>query len=238
MNYYETLYIIHPALDAGRIKEMVLSIDQVLEKNKGKRVSLDVWGKKKLAYEIDKQKYGTYILMQFTGDGSGNSKFNMEIEHNTNKLAYLTTSINRDDVIEQDDDLETQIAGKTREAERNESRYEKDVDNKLYELEKKFLDDHMAKIFAIVKDACRRLCKQKYMVMGQEVEWNMIPYDVQLIGGVVLHQGKIAEMKTGEGKTLVSTLAIILNAITGRGLHDITVNDYLAERDSQWMGIL
>ena len=66
----------------------------------------------------------------------------------------------------------------------------------------------------------------------------MIPYDVQLIGGIVLHQGKIAEMKTGEGKTLVSTLAIVLNALTGRGLHVITVNDYLAERDSQWMGIL
>ena len=113
-----------------------------------------------------------------------------------------------------------------------------DIDNKLYELEKKFLDDCMIDVFAIVKDACRRLCKEKYMVMGQEVEWNMIPYDVQLIGGVVLHQGKIAEMKTGEGKTLVSTLAIILNAITGRGLHVITVNDYLAERDSQWMGIL
>ncbi|MBI45541.1 MAG: preprotein translocase subunit SecA [Candidatus Marinimicrobia bacterium] len=113
-----------------------------------------------------------------------------------------------------------------------------EVDNKLYELERKFLDENMINVFALIKDACRRLCGKKYMVMGQEVEWNMIPYDVQLIGGIVLHQGKIAEMKTGEGKTLVSTLAIILNAITGRGLHVITVNDYLAERDSQWMGIL
>ena len=66
----------------------------------------------------------------------------------------------------------------------------------------------------------------------------MVPFDVQLIGGVVLHQGRIAEMKTGEGKTLVSTMPIILNAITGRGVHLITVNDYLAERDSQWMGLL
>ena len=112
------------------------------------------------------------------------------------------------------------------------------IDDKLYEIEKEYLDDNMAEVFAIVKDASRRLCNKKYTVMGQEIEWNMIPYDVQLIGGVVLHQGKIAEMKTGEGKTLVSTLAIVLNALTGRGLHVITVNDYLAERDSQWMGIL
>ena len=112
------------------------------------------------------------------------------------------------------------------------------IDDKLYKLEKEYLDDHMVEVFAIVKDVSRRLCNKKYNVMNQEVEWNMVPYDVQLIGGIVLHQGKIAEMKTGEGKTLVSTLAIVLNALTGRGLHVITVNDYLAERDSQWMGIL
>ena len=74
--------------------------------------------------------------------------------------------------------------------------------------------------------------------MGQKMKWDMIHYDVQLIGGIVLHQGNIAEMKTGEGKTLVSTLAIALNAITGRGVHVITVNDYLAQRDSEWMGFL
>ena len=112
------------------------------------------------------------------------------------------------------------------------------IDDKLYALEKEYLDDYMVEVFAIVKDVSRRLCNKKYMVMEQEIEWNMIPYDVQLIGGIVLHKGKIAEMKTGEGKTLVSTLAIVLNALTGRGLHVITVNDYLAERDSQWMGLL
>jgi len=112
------------------------------------------------------------------------------------------------------------------------------IDDKLYVLEKEYLDDYMVEVFAIVKDVSRRLCNKKYMVMEQEIEWNMIPYDVQLIGGIVLHKGKIAEMKTGEGKTLVSTLAIVLNALTGRGLHVITVNDYLAERDSQWMGLL
>ncbi|NBA75671.1 preprotein translocase subunit SecA [Emticicia sp. ODNR4P] len=74
----------------------------------------------------------------------------------------------------------------------------------------------------------------KWMAAGNEIEWNMIHYDVQLIGGIVLHQGKIAEMATGEGKTLVSTLPSFLNALAGRGVHLVTVNDYLAKRDSEW----
>ena len=73
---------------------------------------------------------------------------------------------------------------------------------------------------------------------GTEIVWNMIHYDVQLIGGTVLHKGKIAEMATGEGKTLVATLPVFLNALTGRGVHVVTVNDYLAKRDSEWMGPL
>ncbi|WP_321281885.1 preprotein translocase subunit SecA [Marinifilum fragile] len=73
---------------------------------------------------------------------------------------------------------------------------------------------------------------------GTEIVWDMIHYDVQLIGGTVLHQGKIAEMATGEGKTLVATLPVFLNALTGRGVHVVTVNDYLAKRDSEWMGPL
>ncbi len=71
---------------------------------------------------------------------------------------------------------------------------------------------------------------------GTEIKWDMVHYDVQLIGGAVLHQGKIAEMSTGEGKTLVATLSVFLNALTGRGVHIVTVNDYLAKRDSEWMG--
>ncbi|MFO7842420.1 MAG: preprotein translocase subunit SecA [Bacteroidales bacterium] len=71
---------------------------------------------------------------------------------------------------------------------------------------------------------------------GNEITWDMVHYDVQLVGGVVLHQGKIAEMATGEGKTLVATLPVFLNALTGRGVHIVTVNDYLAKRDSEWMG--
>ncbi|BBE20764.1 protein export cytoplasm protein SecA ATPase RNA helicase [Aquipluma nitroreducens] len=76
----------------------------------------------------------------------------------------------------------------------------------------------------------------KWMAGGSEITWEMVHYDVQLIGGIVLHQGKVAEMGTGEGKTLVATLAVFLNALTGRGVHLVTVNDYLSKRDSEWMG--
>ena len=112
------------------------------------------------------------------------------------------------------------------------------IDEMLYEIEQKYLDENMIQVYAIIKDAARRICGKKYAVMGQDTDWNMVHYDVQLIGGICLHHGKIAEMKTGEGKTLVSTLPIILNAITKRGVHIITVNDYLAERDSHWMAPL
>ena len=100
------------------------------------------------------------------------------------------------------------------------------------------LDDLLPEAFAVVKNACRRLVERKHksIVRGQEVLWEMIPFDVQLIGGMVLHSGRIAEMATGEGKTLVATFPAYLNALTGRGVHVVTVNDYLAARDSEWMG--
>ncbi|MFN0156741.1 MAG: preprotein translocase subunit SecA [Bacteroidota bacterium] len=98
------------------------------------------------------------------------------------------------------------------------------------------LDDLLPEAFAVVKDACRRLVGQTVDLMGNKVIWDMVPFDVQLIGGAVLHQGKIAEMATGEGKTLVATMPVYLNALPGRGVHLVTVNDYLAKRDSTWMG--
>ncbi len=98
------------------------------------------------------------------------------------------------------------------------------------------LDDILPEAFALVKEACRRLVGKKWLVVDIETEWNMIPFDVQLIGGIVLHQGKIAEMKTGEGKTLVATMPLYLNALAGKGAHLVTVNDYLARRDREWMG--
>jgi preprotein translocase subunit SecA len=100
------------------------------------------------------------------------------------------------------------------------------------------LDDLLPEAFAVVKNACRRLTERKHqaIVRGQPVTWEMIPFDVQLIGGMVLHSGRIAEMATGEGKTLVATFPAYLNALSGRGVHVVTVNDYLAARDSEWMG--
>jgi preprotein translocase subunit SecA len=90
--------------------------------------------------------------------------------------------------------------------------------------------------FAAVKNAARRLWDKTILVCDQPIIWNMIHFDVQLIGGIVLHEGKISEMATGEGKTLVATCPIYLNALTGRGVHLVTVNDYLARRDAEWMG--
>ncbi len=100
------------------------------------------------------------------------------------------------------------------------------------------LDEIMPEAFAVVKNTCRRLTDRKteVVVRGHPLLWEMIPFDVQLIGGMALHSGKIAEMATGEGKTLVATLPVYLNALAGRGVHVVTVNDYLAARDSEWMG--
>ncbi|HTY38187.1 MAG TPA: preprotein translocase subunit SecA, partial [Bacteroidota bacterium] len=98
------------------------------------------------------------------------------------------------------------------------------------------LNEILPEAFAVVKETCRRLVGQSWDVAGNKIIWDMVPFDVQLIGGIALHQGKIAEMATGEGKTLVATLPTYLNALPGRGVHIVTVNDYLALRDSQWMG--
>lgn len=85
-------------------------------------------------------------------------------------------------------------------------------------------------------DGDKAIYKNRWMAGGSEIVWDMVHYDVQLLGGVVLHQGKISEMGTGEGKTLVATLPVFLNALAGKGVHIVTVNDYLARRDSEWMG--
>ncbi len=117
------------------------------------------------------------------------------------------------------------------------------LEERFHELEARYkkelaagLNDLLPEAFAVVREACRRLVGTAVMVTGHELIWDMVPYDVQLIGGIVLHQGKIAEMATGEGKTLVATLPLYLNALAGRGAHLVTVNNYLARRDSQWMG--
>jgi len=102
------------------------------------------------------------------------------------------------------------------------------------------LDALLPEAYAVVKNVCRRLTERRaeVVVRGHTIVWDMIPFDVQLIGAIALHQGKIAEMATGEGKTLVATMPAYLNALTGRGVHIVTVNDYLAQRDSEWMGAI
>jgi preprotein translocase subunit SecA len=100
------------------------------------------------------------------------------------------------------------------------------------------LEEILPEAFAVVKNGARRMVGQTVTVCDHPIEWNMVHFDVQLIGGMVLHHGRIAEMATGEGKTLVATLPLYLNALAGRGAHLVTVNDYLARRDSEWMGSL
>ena len=111
-----------------------------------------------------------------------------------------------------------------------------ETEKELQETIEDTLNEILPQAFAVVKDTCRRLWGKEWTVAGGKIKWEMIPFDVQLIGGMVLHSGKIAEMATGEGKTLVGTLPTYLNALPGRGIHIITVNDYLAKRDSEWMG--
>ena len=122
-----------------------------------------------------------------------------------------------------------------------ESSLSEDMDKKqradeILKAEQGALSLIMEEAFAMVKETCRRMSGSSWHVSGQEISWEMIPYDVQILGAITLHNGKVSEMKTGEGKTLVATMPIYLNALTGRGVHVITVNDYLAQRDAEWMG--
>ncbi len=98
------------------------------------------------------------------------------------------------------------------------------------------LEELLPEAFATVKEATRRLLGRDIEFTGTKGTWDMVPYDVQLIGGIALHRGEVAEMATGEGKTLVATMPLYLNALAGRGAHLVTVNTYLAQRDAEWMG--
>ena len=96
------------------------------------------------------------------------------------------------------------------------------------------LEEILPEAFAVLSETCRRFVGKTWKVAGSDVEWRMVPYDVQLIGAITMHSGKISEMKTGEGKTLVAIFPAYLNALVGRGVHVVTVNDYLAKRDAEW----
>ncbi|MCU0373129.1 MAG: preprotein translocase subunit SecA [Ignavibacteria bacterium] len=156
-----------------------------------------------------------------------------------NKTLELKQRI-KESVKEYEDKI-SELKEKLKEDLEHEERYriydELDVLNSdYYETIKSTLDEILPEAFAVVKDTCRRLCGHEWEAAGTKIKWNMIPFDVQLIGGIVLHQGRISEMATGEGKTLVATLPLFLNALAGKGVHLVTVNDYLAKRDSEWMG--
>ena len=111
-----------------------------------------------------------------------------------------------------------------------------ELDAELVTIIEDVLEELLPEAFATVKEACRRLMGAELVVTGQKLVWDMIPYDVQLIGAIALHRGRVAEMATGEGKTLVATMPLYLNALAGRGAHLVTVNTYLAQRDAEWMG--
>lgn len=156
-----------------------------------------------------------------------------------NRIAESLESKSQEDIVRRTEELREQIvsARNKLESELEESGLDKDEINKrLVKAEEDILEEILPEAFAIVKDTCRRLVGESWKITGQEITWDMIPYDVQIKGAVILHRGKVAEMKTGEGKTLVATMPIYLNALSGRGVHIITVNDYLAQRDAQWMG--
>ena len=125
----------------------------------------------------------------------------------------------RSEVITAREKVEQELSGKRID--------KKEAKKQILKAEQKKLDELLPEAFAIVKETCCRLIGQSWRVVGQETKWEMDPYDVQLIGAIILYYGKVAEMKTGEGKTLVATMPMYLNALTGRGAHLITVNDYL-----------
>ncbi|NKB67639.1 MAG: preprotein translocase subunit SecA [Candidatus Latescibacteria bacterium] len=136
-------------------------------------------------------------------------------------------------------ELEGQLRGDLEPAQREPLNDQYDaLDAEIRQAEADYLDEIASRAFALVKQACIRLQGRQWDRAGEPVEWDMVPYDVQLFGGLVLHQGKVAEMATGEGKTLVATMPLYLNALTDRGVHLITHNDFLAKRDGMWMGPL
>ena len=105
MNFYETMYVIHPALQAGRLDDIIDTVNTKVESLKGEKLFFENWGKKKLSYAIDKQKYGTYVLMQFSMNGEGIQELMDEFEHNSNILRYLINRIEKEDVLEQKEEI-------------------------------------------------------------------------------------------------------------------------------------
>ena len=165
-------------------------------------------------------------LQNLTDDELRNktAEFKLKLKEDTAEIRQKLEELHHQ--LQTDDDFDRQAAYDQVDA----------LEDALHEKYEEVLDELLPQAFAVVKETCKRLVGKSWTVMGKNTKWDMVPYDVQLMGGVVLHQGKISEMATGEGKTLVATLPMYLNALTERGVHLITVNDYLAQRDSEWMG--
>lgn len=118
---------------------------------------------------------------------------------------------------------------------------DEEIKQKTEEFKKRYqagvaLDDLLPEAYAVVKNVCRRLCGTQVHVSGYDQQWDMVPYDVQILGAIAMHKGNIAEMQTGEGKTLTATMPLYLNALSGQAVHLVTVNDYLVQRDCDWVG--
>ena len=172
-----------------------------------------------------------------------------------NKIADLQAQANATDDIDKKEDLYTEIDKLTSEAYQASEKVLNDILPEAFatmkETARRFANNETIEVTATERDrelsashdyvtinGDKAIWKNHWDAAGKDVTWDMVHYDVQLIGGIALHQGKIAEMQTGEGKTLVATLPVYLNALTGNGVHLVTVNDYLARRDSAWMGPL
>jgi preprotein translocase subunit SecA len=147
------------------------------------------------------------------------AEFRQRVEDGRKQAGYY-------ELMEQARQLDSELRGDEAKTERR----------KAFEVEQQILHELLPEAFAVTKNACRRLCGKPVVVRGHDLPWEMVPFDVQLIGGWSLHNGRISEMATGEGKTLVATMPVYLNALAGHGVHVVTVNDYLAARDGEWMG--
>ncbi|MCF7902685.1 MAG: preprotein translocase subunit SecA [Candidatus Marinimicrobia bacterium] len=187
------------------------------------------------------------MISEFLTKLMGGTKSEREVKRLTGLVDAINEQFDKlqdttqDDLMAKTRQWQERIAKEREELEsrlESEDLEEKEVREAVYEAEQNILEEILPEAFAVVKRGAQQMLGQKIQILDQETEWDMVHYDVQLIGGIILHQGKIAEMKTGEGKTLVATLPIYLNALVGKGVHVVTVNDYLAERDSNWMGAL
>ncbi len=169
-----------------------------------------------------------------------------ELQHLSEEALRAKTEEFRQRIRERSEEVESRISALQEEKRRSEDAGERErlsieiggLEKELFDGIEDTLNELLPEAFAVVKETCRRLVGQEVVVTGQKLTWEMVPYDVQLIGGIALHQGKVAEMATGEGKTLVATMPLYLNALAGRGAHLITVNSYLAQRDAEWMGAI